>query len=80
MSADSTTVRDVALRPAWPPVEVVEREETRREVATLAGVLGLVTLVASIVAPVPVGLTLIVATMTTLGYWALFPFMYGGEA
>jgi Kef-type K+ transport system membrane component KefB len=36
MSADAPKRTDLKLQRAWPPVETVEREETRREHATMA--------------------------------------------
>jgi len=37
MSTESVPPRkDIDFRAAWPPVEVVERQETRREHATMA--------------------------------------------
>lgn len=51
MSTDAPQRTDVRLAAAWPPVRFVERTETRREHATMAGLMLLATAAFLLVQP-----------------------------
>lgn len=61
MSVDTPEVRDLRLRRAWPPVEVVERSETRRELLAIAALMAVATAVYVIEPGIPDALALIPA-------------------
>lgn len=78
----ATTVRDVRLRRAWPPVEAVERREDRDELLLVGGGAGLLTLPAQLTpAPRLLWVVLTALMLASFAYWLAWPIVHdsGGE-
>jgi hypothetical protein len=80
MSTDAPERTDIRLVPTWPPVKVVEREESRREHAIMAGLMA-VTTAALALAPASVGVYIGLFTAFVAGLawqnWLSYPYVHG---